>query len=176
MVEITLPIVLQIVQTVSIAVGIFYYLFNMRNAQKTRELTLKAQEQAIETRQAQLFYGIYNRMSQADFVEASTAFYSWEYSTLDEFRKIRAVEQNNRYFGILSTHFEGVGVLVRLGLIPIQYVAHIHPALTRMFWEKHGPIIREARKYWSDPNRHTEVEYLYNELMKYLEEHPEIPT
>jgi hypothetical protein len=37
MVEITLPIVLQIIQTVSISVGIIYYLFIMRNVQKSRQ-------------------------------------------------------------------------------------------------------------------------------------------
>jgi len=42
MVEITLPIMLQIMQTVGILVGIIYYITIMRNTQKTRELTLKA--------------------------------------------------------------------------------------------------------------------------------------
>ena len=37
MVEITLPIVLQVIQTVSIAVGIFYYLYIMRNVHKSRQ-------------------------------------------------------------------------------------------------------------------------------------------
>ena len=88
MVEITLPIMLQIVQTVALLVGIIYYLFNMRNAQRN-------QKQAIETRQAQLFYGIYNRMSQSDFVDALNAFYTWEYTNLDELRKIREILGND---------------------------------------------------------------------------------
>jgi len=61
MVEITLPIILQIIQTVSLFVGVIYYITIMRNAQKTRELTLKAQEQALETRQAQMFLQMLNR-------------------------------------------------------------------------------------------------------------------
>jgi hypothetical protein len=44
MVEITLPIVLQILQTVGILVGIVYYITIMRNSQRTRELSLQAQE------------------------------------------------------------------------------------------------------------------------------------
>jgi hypothetical protein len=65
MVEITLPIVLQIVQTVGILVGIVYYITIMRSQQRTRELALesqeltrKAQEQTLETRQTQLFMQI----------------------------------------------------------------------------------------------------------------------
>jgi len=70
MVEITLPIILQIVQTVALVVGIIYYLTIMRNQQRTRELTLKAQEHATETRQAQLFMQIYDKWSDPDFLEA----------------------------------------------------------------------------------------------------------
>jgi hypothetical protein len=61
MVEITLPITLQIIQTLSLIIGIAYYLTIMRNSQKTRELTLNAQEQALETRQAQLFMQLANK-------------------------------------------------------------------------------------------------------------------
>ena len=55
MVEVTLPIVLQMVQTIALIVGIIYYLTIMRNQQRTRELALKAQEHATETRQTQIF-------------------------------------------------------------------------------------------------------------------------
>jgi len=61
MVEITLPIILQILQTIGILVGIVYYITIMRNTQRTRELSLNAQEQALETRQAQMFLQMLNR-------------------------------------------------------------------------------------------------------------------
>jgi hypothetical protein len=48
MVEITLPIILQIVQTVGILVGIAYYLIIMRNSQRSQQIQL-------ETRQALSF-------------------------------------------------------------------------------------------------------------------------
>ena len=51
MVEITLPIVLQIIQTVSLIIGIVYYISIMRNQQRTRELSLKAREEAEKARQ-----------------------------------------------------------------------------------------------------------------------------
>jgi hypothetical protein len=37
-----------------------------RNSQRNRELTLKAQEQALETRQTQLFMQIYQDMSSPE--------------------------------------------------------------------------------------------------------------
>ena len=47
---------------------------------------------------------------------------------------------------------------------------------TTIIWEKMAPmleIIRERRNY---PRFFSEYEYLYNELMKYIEELPELKT
>ena len=47
--------------------GFTYYVITVRNAQRVRELTLKAQEQSLETRQTQLFMQIYSEISSKDF-------------------------------------------------------------------------------------------------------------
>ena len=51
MVEITYQMVLSTIQTASLVVGIVYYITIMRNTQRTRELTLKAQEETERARQ-----------------------------------------------------------------------------------------------------------------------------
>jgi hypothetical protein len=48
-------IVLSLLQTVSIMVGITYYILNIQNNQKNQELALKAQEHATETRQLDIY-------------------------------------------------------------------------------------------------------------------------
>lgn len=53
MAEITYQMVLSTIQTAELLVGIFYYIMTLRNQQKNQQLSL-------ETRQAQLFMGIYN--------------------------------------------------------------------------------------------------------------------
>jgi hypothetical protein len=45
--------------------------------------------------------------------------------------------------------------------------------LTR-FHEMFGPIADEVRVRYNRPRVGIETEYLYNELMKYLDEHPEL--
>jgi hypothetical protein len=47
---------------------------------------------------------------------------------------------------------------------------------TKEFWEKVEPIVEEAREDWYGPGFLIETEYLYNELMKYSEEHPDFKT
>jgi len=42
-----------------------------------------------------------------------------------------------------------------------------------VFWEKFEPIIQDMRSSLTSRSM-TETEYLYNELVKYLDEHPEL--
>jgi hypothetical protein len=116
---------------VGLTISIFYYAMILRNANKTQRLQL-------ETRQAQMFYGVYNRMSQSDFVEAWNAFTSWKYTDYDELLETIADDKNRNYYMTLSVHFDGLGVLVRMGLVPIHFIAHFLPQLTRAYWEKQG--------------------------------------
>jgi hypothetical protein len=43
-----------------------------------------------------------------------------------------------------------------------------------MFWEKMKPIKEKGRRAMGFPRWMSETEYLYGELIKYLEKHPEL--
>ncbi len=58
--------VLSTLQTIALIVGIVYYITIMRNQQKTRELALKAQEQATETRQTQIFLRLFEQINNVE--------------------------------------------------------------------------------------------------------------
>jgi len=48
--------------------------------------------------------------------------------------------------------------------------------VTMNFWEKWGPIEIEQRRYTNNPRRSEYLEYLYNEVVKYRKEQPELKT
>jgi len=50
---------------ISIPIGVFYHIMTLNNTGKNQELTIKAQNHALETRQAQLFMNIYNQSARA---------------------------------------------------------------------------------------------------------------
>ena len=180
MAEITYQMVLSTLQTVGLLVGISYYILTLRNAQHTRELALKAQQQALETRQGQLFMGIYNNsFASSTYQKAFRIIFKTTWDSFDEFIQMYQSEGNlnNEFsasYGLVGTFFEGVGVLVREGLLDIRFVALLLSGHLRIYWEKTQPIIDEYRQYWNSQRVWSETEYLYNELMKYLEEHPEL--
>ena len=180
MAEITYQLILSTLHTVGLLVGIFYYILTLRNAQHTRELALKAQQQALETRQGQLFMGIYNNsFASPPYQKAFRIVYKTTWDSYDEFKELRVVEENiatefSDAYSLVGTFFEGVGVLVKEELLDIRFVALLLTGHLRIFWEKTLPIIDDYRQDWKSQRVFSETEYLYNALMKYMEEHPEL--
>jgi hypothetical protein len=183
MVEITATLVLQIVQTIALLVGIIYYITIMRNSQKTQELTLqsqeltrKAQEQTLETRQAQLFMGVYNQLGDPLLIDAWNYYRGIEKVTeelmKDEFSPENPEHLRNMARRLrLSLFFEGLGTLVREDLVPIRLVALMIQGMVRPYWEKMEDYVYENRSGY--PSMGSEIEYLYKAMMKYIEDNPD---
>jgi hypothetical protein len=74
----------------------------------------------------------------------------------------------------MGSFFEGVGVLVREGFLDIRLVALLMTGNIRNFWDKTAPIINEFRTASNWPRLLIETEYLYNELMKYHKQNPDL--
>ena len=184
MVEFTLPIVLQILQTAALFVGIIYYITIMRNAQKTRdlslraqELTLKAQEQAVETRQAQLFMQLNDRwqlMNWAKIMPHISEKISG-YKELSE--RMESDPEFRQTISDLGSFYEYLGVIVKEGYLSIRLVALMWAGVTRTFWENIAePMLEEMREATGYPRGWSETEYLCRELIRYMDEHPELKT
>ena len=76
-------IVLTLLQTISIMVGIEYYILNLQNNQKNQETSIKNQEITLETRQAQLFMNIFNNYSSKGYQKELENILSWQYNDYD---------------------------------------------------------------------------------------------
>ena len=181
MVEVTYQMVLSTLQTVGLLVGIFYYITIMRNAQKTRELTLesqelarKAQEHAAETRQAQLCMQIINQWLQPDIIESYNFFRNSKFSSFEEYNQYHSNPETAKLIQVLPMYLEGLGVLVKGGYLEIGIVAGYMGGVVKIAWEKIAPHVYEFREKYQSPRDLIEFEYLYDEIMKYGEQHPEL--
>jgi hypothetical protein len=181
MVEITLPIVLQILQTAGILVGIFYYIMTLRNAEKARDLTLKSQEHATETRQAQLFMQLYDKYSDPEFVKHQHAISKWEWTDYEDFLERYGNAKNPDvyiHFSQQARFFEGVGVLVKRKFIDPAVVDDLMSGNVLDFWEKFGEsFIKELQERNNYPQFYEHVEYLYHVIKPIRDsQHPELKT
>jgi hypothetical protein len=196
--QVTFQVLFQFLQTVGILVGVFYYIMTIRTNQRnqeislrnqeltlqSQELTRKAQEQAVETRQAQLFMNIYNQsFTNREWLNAYNKVMTTHWDSYEEYLKIadfRNPDSSDKEYleaqSYVSSFYEGLGVFVKEGLVGIRLVALTMTFMTRSLWEKLAPVVYESRKRWDYPRMLSEFEYLYDELMKYVEEHPELMT
>jgi hypothetical protein len=154
MVEFTYQMLLSTLQTIALIVGIAYYLFIMRNSQRNQELTRKAQEQATETRQAQLFMKLYNRWSDPEFARYyGTAKYKYTEDILEILQK--SVDpydpEVHTPFHSLGQFFEGMGMLVKKGLVNIDFVDELLSYRIIWWWERMKPMYERERILMNKP-------------------------
>ena len=147
---------------ISLTVGVFYYIMSLRNQNKARK--------------TQIYMQIMNRASQSDHHEASNKYSNYEWSTPEDFIKDLTSLEGRKTIGIIGSYYESLGILVRENLLDIRVVALFMTGNILNFWNKLMPIIDGAREALNWPRLLIETEYLYNELMKYIKEHPEIKT
>ncbi len=169
--QVTFQTLFQFLQTVGILVGVFYYISTLRNAQRTQQLQL-------ETRQAQLFMQLYNRYrDDTQDLDIEKSFLDVEIESFEEFMRLWKTDEDfGKVLSTLGGFYEGIGVMVRERYIPVRLVALQWGGITRRFWEKMEPFMSDVREHQEFPRAWAETEFLYTELIKYLEEHPELKT
>jgi hypothetical protein len=171
MVEITVSILLQLIQTIGILVGIIYYITIMRNQQRTRELTLKAQEHATETRQTQIFMQLYQDINSETFHRALMEIVNLEIDDYDDYLQKYDSRVNPNHYAKRAHiwgSFNTTGELLRQGIIEPDLVHRLQLGqLVTIVWEKWEHIIRELRERENVPEVWEGFEYLYDEMKRY---------
>jgi hypothetical protein len=180
MVEVTIPLVLDIIRTAGILVGIIYYITIMRNQQRTRELALesqelarKAQEEAIETRRTQILMQLYQDLNDEETNKSWAELVNLTVKDHDEFLEKYNSTVNPTHYAKrahLWYLYNTIGELLRTEIIDIELLQRLmlSPQVIVM-WEKWEEIIRETRTREKIPDAWAGFEYLYNEMIRYRE-------
>ena len=94
--------------------------------------------------------------------------------TIDDWIRL---QEDREMFSILAkrlSYYEGIGVLIEDGLIDIGLVAKLSSGNIISFWERFGDGVKAIREYYNWPRWAIMVEYLYDQVIKYSEKHPEL--
>jgi hypothetical protein len=162
MVEFTIPLVLDIIRTAGILVAIVYYITIMRNQQRTRELSLKAQEEAEKARQREMIiqrsqtYGL-DWMRAWNEINKMT---DWE-DAEDFAEKYSGTESRAQWMYIMR-QYTLAGLHLKEGADPDLLFQLYPPYSIITLWERFEPVFRRQR----DPNVWGPFEYLYTEAKK----------
>jgi len=112
----------------SISIAAFYYISTLRNTRRNQELTLRAQEQAVETRQAQLFMEMYRDFKRSDIQQAyNDIVFVWNWDNPEDFDekygRRNNCEEFHKYIGVDATILTKVDADVKGGsALSVTYV------------------------------------------------------
>jgi hypothetical protein len=163
---------------VTVVIGVLNSIRVNRRAEEQRALTLQAQQQALETRQAQLFMQVYGRWNSRELQKAYGLVrfqHSLEWSDYDSFREfvkmpvVKGVPWKYDVWSdyqLLITYLEGVGTLVKNEFIDVNLVNDLLADRITWYWEMFRVIAEGSRRILNDPSLYDSTEYLYHEVKK----------
>jgi hypothetical protein len=144
---------------ISVPIGVFYYIMTLRNTRRNQQLTL-------DTRQAQLMMQIYQELISEANLKTWNETMSWEFEDYDDFvRKYSDPDSFAKRYSVMRM-FDGVGLLLRDGLLDAEKVYDLIDSAVLQQWRKWGPIVKETRTRYPWPDAEEGFEYLYDEMMK----------
>ena len=165
MAEITYQMVLNTIQTVSLVVGIIYYITIMRNQQRTRETSLKLQEEAEKSRQREMIFLRFQSFDKTYHLAVGDVLDQEWGSTMEEFHAHSPESKAN--FNYVQVRFNNLGVMLKNGMMDPDLFYQIFPTGNIIrFWEKMENIILDYRETTKDVTYNEGFEYLYNEARK----------
>ncbi len=170
-----LDIMLSLLQTVSIIIGVFYYIMTLQNSNRTQQLALKAQEIAIEHRNTQFFVQLYTSSISEEAIKQVFSEQTW--NSFDEWWEIFGPTNNPdayaKWFKVM-VDYEIYGVLLKRGFLDINIIDDAISGGVLMIWDKYRPIIEGIRERMGYPQFQKHQEYLTNEIRKIVnKQHPD---
>jgi len=164
-------------QTISITVGVIYHIMTLRNTRKNQELTLRSQELALETRQAQLFMQLFDKTMSKEFTDAQKEL-NVKFNDYQEYKdwmtNIREDQKKLDSWLFLVSFYEGLGLLVMEDLVSIRMVTVFLGGSIMGFFDRFGgENVHRFREETGIQGTLSETEYLYLRIKQYIEENPD---
>ena len=140
-----------------------YYIYNVRTSQRNARTTL-------ETRQTQLFMQLFAQYNNKDFMQDyAKVSYDVEYKSLEDWTKkydYKVDRETWASWARVGRFFDGVGILVRRGLIDVDLVIDELRELILFSWDKMRPWVHEVRAEMKSPHTWENFEYLAGEARR----------
>lgn len=122
------------------------------------------------TRRAQLFLEFHNKAYDKQFVKDLLEVTSgWTWKDTEEFFKKYGPETNSGDFALfvsVGSYFDGMGLLLRRGLIDVNVIPELMATAIMDFWEKTRHMAREFGELTRRPRTFDSIEYLYQEVRR----------
>ncbi len=157
------------VAATGVLVAAVYYIYNMGQTKKTQDLTLKAQQQQLETRQVQLYMQLYQQLNSKETVRSMVELLNMEWKDYDDFERKYGGESNPENYALRHSAwylFDGLGYLLREKLVEPKMMYKLVGLEVPWHWKKYRDIIVETRAKVKLVNMYDDFEYLSEAMSK----------
>ena len=161
----------QVVGVVGTLTAAFIAVRSYVNANRRAE---EARARELETRHSQLYMQINNQINSPEMLGADFDLMTIDMRNTQDY--VELCKDKEKYVALAhyGIYYEGIGILVREGLLDIKLISRLLSGPIIWYWEKYGPGYRELRREMNFPRLYVEVEYLYDRIKEYGMEHPEL--
>ena len=157
---IELSTIRDLVAIASFILALTYYIINIKNQERSRH--------------ASLFMNVYQTINTDRGIESDLVSSKIVYKTHEDWERIASTPELYMAYAYQANFLESLGVLVRDGLIDIEMIARLHSGSTLFWWDKYKDGIYASREAMNWPRWMIEAEYLYDRIVEYSRNHPEL--
>jgi hypothetical protein len=168
---VSLEVIALVLTGLSITASIIYYASILRNANKTRELQIQAQEQALETRKTEIFLRHFGSDTE-DHIKTVVEIQKWTWTGYNDWlERYRNDPTNWSKFALNMQRYNGLGLLAMRGQVDLDLVYQYTPMPIIRLWEHFEGVIMKSREEPEFFEHYEGFEYLYNEMKERTEAH-----
>ena len=156
-----------IVQTCGVVGTLLAATIAVRSYVNSNKRTEEARARELETRQLQIFMNVYQTHISKTFQhDVEQIHHVWEWKDLDDYMsKYGSIHpENSAMMASVFMTYDGMGALVKRGLVNPELVYDLLNIQAVETWEKFRPLISEIRTSYNVPHVFEYYEYLYNLL------------
>ena len=164
-----LTMVKDIVTILGVVGGFTYYVMTVRATQRNQALSLKAQEQQMETREIQILLERNDQIIESGSMAWNDVL-NMKWDNYEDFMSKYAYDGNPDLLQkrlSIWRNMNSCGIMVKDGLIKLEsYIKHVgdNPPI---IWEKFKDIILEQRLVFDNPDYFLGIEYLAGAVEQY---------
>jgi hypothetical protein len=152
-----------------VCIAAIFYILNLRISQRNQELTLKAQQQTLETRKLQFVTNITNQLNSEEGHRRYVELMNMEWKDYDDFERKYGSDYNidntAKRFCVWG-NYNTLGMLVREKLVEPELLYPIIDCTVLNHWSKFKDVIKEQRKRYGPEDDLSDFEFLYNEILR----------
>lgn len=155
--------------SLGVFVAAVYYILNIQNNRRNQELSLKAQQQNLDTRQAQLLMQVYQTMYDKEALRDNVHLLNMEWEDYNDFERKYGSDNNPENYAMrerMKNFYNSIGFLLKFGLVEAEKVYEIAGIGTIESWNKFGDIFLKQRKIYNMPEFALNYEYLFYEMVR----------